>query len=249
MEDAGSGVFKPVNVPSTQNNFIQSGQAFFVQPATPGVPADLVFNEYNKSGTGNNLKLFRPSGASIGSFKTYLLKRDEGNTSLADGVAVQLDESFAAGIDAEDALKFYNVAENLALMRQGSALTVEKRPVFTENDTLFYRLTKTTERNYQLKFIAEEIGSPGVQAYLEDSYTGFPTLIALSGTTIFNFDINADAASAAPDRLRIIFKAAASGPLAVAYCNVKAHLQGEAVMVDWTVKNNNEAIEYVVQKC
>ncbi|MEP7144574.1 MAG: hypothetical protein ABI707_16960 [Ferruginibacter sp.] len=250
MEDGGSGIFVPKNVPSTQNNFIQSGQAFFVQPGNIAAPADLVFNEYNKSVDSNNLNLFRPAGDLSRSFKTVLNKRDDIVTSLADGVNVQLDNNYNDGIDIEDALKFENVAENLAIMRDGTALAVEKRPVFKENDTLFYRLTRTTQRSYQMEFRVEgDIAAPGLAAWLEDSYTNIPVIVNLPGITTVNFNISSDAASAARDRFRVIFKLADGGPVSVRFTSIKAWRQGRNIAVEWTVENEMNTNKYEVEKC
>ena len=63
-----------------------------------------------------------------------------------------------------------NFNETFALLRNGKALTIERRSPISVTDTFFFRLTKTVQRNYQFKFTTNNMDNHGLTAYLEDSY-------------------------------------------------------------------------------
>src|SRR5438128_1048236 len=71
----------------------------------------------------------------------YLLNAN-GSTVLADGNLVEFDNSFNAGVDFYDAMKFTNINENFGLLRDGVILAIERRPIIGQQDTLFFKLTK-----------------------------------------------------------------------------------------------------------
>ncbi len=231
--------------PELQPLILQSSQAFWVQSASSG--ASVQFNEVNKSAL-YNASGFRQMGDLTKSFRTNLnLVEPNDSIILADGNFVQFDNQYSKGVDLNDALKFGNIKEMLAFQRDGKTLSVERRPEITLNDTLFFKLTKTTQRNYQFQFVPTNMAGT-LTAYLEDSYTNAKTMVSLTATSTFNFTINGDAASAAHDRFRIVFTASAAGPLPVTYKTIKASQQGKDITVDWTVENEINISKYEVEK-
>ena len=182
------------------------------------------------------------------SFRTNLnLVEANDSIILADGNFVQFDNQYSKGVDLDDAVKFGNIKETFGFLRDGKALAVERRPEIIANDTLFFKLTKTTQRNYQFQFVPTNMAGV-LTAFLEDSYTNAKTIVSLNATSTFNFTINGDAASAAADRFRIVFTASAAGPLPVTYKTIKAYQQGKDIAVDWTVENEINISKYEVEK-
>ncbi len=237
---------------SSQTKDIQSSQAFFVQTKKSGT-ASLVFEENDKS-TVDNKAIFRPAtsntlvAAGTGQIITSLnLLNADNSTTLADGVIAEFDNLYEAAIDLDDALKFTNSNENLSIVKDNITLVAERRPALSFNDTIYFKLTTTTQRAYQFVFDATGLAQPGMNGFLEDSYLGTSTLVNLSGTTVVNFSINAVAASAATNRFRIVFKPSMS-VLPVTISNVKAFEKGNDVMVAWKVENELNMVKYDVEK-
>lgn len=249
MEKDGSGNYMPTDRPtSLQRNHIQSSQAFFIQLQASG-NGSLTFNEKDKS-TDYTPGLFRPAkplderqGLRI---ELYHANADQ-STLLVDGTLAQFDEQYADKVDIQDAFKFANITENLSLLRHKQYLAVERRPLITDNDTLFLHLSKTTQRNY--RFVIEPTNiEPTLAAFLEDSYTMLSTPINLLAASNFDFAITSDARSSAVNRFRIVFKQAALGPLPVTFKTIKANQQQAKIAVNWTVENELNIKQYEVEK-
>ncbi|MDB5277548.1 MAG: hypothetical protein JWR61_2503, partial [Ferruginibacter sp.] len=233
------------SVPSAQTTDIQSGQAFFVETLAAGT-ASISFNESSKSVNRSNVG-FRPMGVPSGLIRTtlYLLNADN-TTTLADGTFVQFNNKFSSGLDRNDALKFGNTNENLSIVRNTTSLAAERRPELTVNDTIYFKLTTTSQRAYQFVFDASNMQQPGMVGYLLDSYLGTSTLVSLDGKTTVKFSINAAAASAATNRFKIVFKTTTVLP--VTFTSVKAYQQNTAIAVEWNVENEINMVKYDVEK-
>jgi hypothetical protein len=104
----------------------------------------------------------------------------------------------------------------------------------------------STQRSYQLVFKPENLYQPNLGAFLEDNYTGIATPLSLAGSTIYNFSINGEVASADKDRFRIVFKEAV--PLAVTYTDLDAWQEGDQVAVTWKVENQLNIEGYEVER-
>ena len=236
---------------SAQTKDIQSSQAFFVQTNANG-PASITFSESSKSGYNNN-SVFRastgnrPMAIEPGLLRTtlYLLNADN-STILADGTFAQFDDRFSSKVDWDDALKFGNTNENLSIIRNNISLTAERRPALGLNDTVYFKLSTTTQRNYQFVFDVNNMQQPAMVGFLMDSYLGTSSSINLNGTTKVNFTINAAAASAATNRFKIIFKTAAVLP--VTFTNINAHQHNNDIAVEWKVENELNMVKYDVEK-
>ena len=248
----GNGVYDKTIPASTQTKDIQSSQAFFVETLAAGA-ADITFSESSKSGYNNNM-MFRPAtgntpaGTASGKIWATLNLLNADNTTItADGTFAEFNNIFSAAVDLDDALKFGNINENLSIVRNNISLTAERRPALGLNDTIFFKLATTTQRSYQFVFDAINLDQPGITGYLEDNYSGTKKIISLSGATIVNFFINADAASAATNRFKIVFKQALS-TLPVTISSVKAYQQNNNIAVEWTVENELNMEKYDVEK-
>ncbi len=247
----GDGLYRKSVPGSTQTKDIQSSQAFFVQTASTA-PASITFTETSKS--GNNINgMFRPvspntpAGVGTGEIITTLNLLDaNGKTILADGALAEFDNIYSAGVDLDDAMKFTNTNENISIVRNNSLFAAERRPALTSNDTVYFRLTNTTQRGYQFVFDVAGLDQPGMMGFLEDSYLGTSTLINLSGTTKVNFSVTA-AASSAINRFKIVFKPKVS-ILPVTISSVKAYQKNSHIAVEWKVENELNMVKYDVEK-
>jgi hypothetical protein len=235
---------------STQTKDIQSSQAFFVE-TTAGGAASLVINESAKSTTNNN-GVFRPVGnAGLSGISAslranlYLLNTDN-STVLADGALAEFGDGFTDTATNEDAIKFSNINESIGFTRYGTTLGIERRPVIKNTDTLFLKIWRTTQRSYQLQLVTENINRPGLTAYIEDSYLAGSRNISLLGTDTINFQVDGNAASAADNRFKIVFKQAAVLP--VVFTSVKAYKVNKNIQVEWKVADEKDVLKYEVEK-
>jgi hypothetical protein len=230
---------------SAQDNHIQSSQAFFVETAA-NAPASLTFTENNKSAV-NNLSVFRPAGDANGHFRVSLhIVQTDGNERLADETLTEFNDNFNAGINYEDGLKFGNINENLSLLRNGSTLCAERRPPVTDNDTIFFKLTKMRQFNYRLHIDADDISTEPVQAFLEDSYAATQTPIAVDGLSQYDFVVTADPLSSAASRFRIVFRQLSTLP--VTFKDINGTKITEGNLIKWIVENETNISSYTIER-
>jgi hypothetical protein len=132
---------------------------------------------------------------------------DAGNTlSVADEVFSSFSSTFSSRIDQMDAVKMPNINENLAIENNGQAFMVDRRSPLRESDTTALRLWNTTPNSYVLEFKPANLASLGLSAYLEDYYLRTSTPVRMDEVTQVPFSVNAEAASSAPDRFRLVYK-------------------------------------------
>ncbi len=236
-----SAFTQPVNGLNTN---IQSCQAFFVQRTAAS--ATVSFDESVKT-IDPIVGVFRPAGTVAPSFRTSLYLTEATGNILADGIYARYSDGYNNNLDKYDVLKFSNIKESFSLKRNGRLLAVESRELVKDNDTLFFNLVNITARNYRFEFLPANLG-PLLSAWVEDSYLNKRIVLNLSLNTGFDFTVNADSASFTPDRFRIIFKAAAAGPLPVTFTSVTAANQGKAIKINWTVASEINIQHYDVEK-
>jgi hypothetical protein len=239
------GVFSSSVAGSTQTSELLSHQAFFVETIAAGA-ASLTIDEGDKS-DGSTYTISRPASSTTQSLDVSLnLLNTDNSTILADGVKAEFDNAYSDLVNYEDALKFGNVNETFALLRHSKTLALERRGTLAETDTMFFKLTKTTQRNYQLLFNPKRLDGYTLTGVLKDSYLGTETIISLSTLTTVNFTVNADPASAAANRFMLLFKSYQVLP--VTFTGIKAYQQQEAITVAWDVANEIGITKYEVEK-
>lgn len=221
---------------------IQSGQGFFVHSSGSG--GTIVFNESAKV-TGSRSGPFTP--VTIGErFATRMFAINGGNNDLADGTLTLYDAANSNAVNGSDAKKIANFGENLGMMRDGKLLATEQRELIGITDTIYLNGTGFKQQNYQFEFTAENLNHPNLLGKLVDNYLSTNTPIDLNGTTLYNFTVNADPASSAAGRFKVIFYP--SGPLPVTITSVKAYQQGANIAVEWKVENQVNMAKYEIEK-
>lgn len=244
------GTFAADPAASTQTQMIQSGQAIFVITQTGGTPT-LQFKETNKATTVNSGFLRPATPTTTPSFfraNLYLLETD-GNIQIADGSTARFNSSFCLCVDEQDNIKLNNVNETFGFVRNNTFLATERRPEpsLSSADTLFLRLTRSSERSYQFQFIPQNL-NPALTPVLIDSYTGSSTPLSNTDTSKINFVINADLASKNVDRFYIVFNLV-GGPLPVTFTSIRANAIGNnQVQVEWNVDQQINIRHYNVER-
>ncbi len=238
------GIFSKSVAGSSQTNIIESQQAFFVETVATGA-ASLTINESDKYDTVIAVAA-RPLSINESLSADLYLQNPDKTSVLADGVKAEFNDNFSDLVNYEDALKFGNVNETFALLRNGKALTIERRSIVKVTDTFFFKLTKTVQRNYQFRFTTKNMDNHGLIAYLEDSYLSTSIPIELNGITNLNFSVTPDVASAVANRFRIVFKSMSVLP--VSFTSVKAYQKNHQVAVEWKVENETGINKYEIEK-
>ncbi len=239
------GTFLPTPAPSSQGNYIQSGQAFYTVTNSAGT-ATVEIKESNKAASNNTLIFGKPVGKSSTLISNLFLIGSDGSTEFADGVRADFNEGFSAGIDDEDNIKFTNTNETFGFTRNNFFLATERRPAITSKDTLFLKLTRFEKRNYQFQFTITGFEDAGISAILEDSYSKLATMLNLAGSTKVNFLINNDLASQAANRFRVVFKKFSTLPVTFAF--VKAYPQKDNIAVEWKIYSEINIDKYETER-
>lgn len=252
VENFGGTYISTAPGSTVQTEIIQTSQAFFVEGDGTHATASISINESDKSGTYIG-GLFRPQSPLSGTelFRSSLYLKNTWNSNkdtLADANLAAFNDSYSAAVTSEDAVKFTNTNETFALLRSGISLSVEKRPIIGVTDTLYFNLTRTSERQYEFAFIPNNLNNhPGLGAFLEDTYRpGIQIPVSLSDTTRIPFVINADAGSKSATRFRIVFIPLAPVPVLVS--DVRAYQKGSGIEVNWKMSNELNIARYEVEK-
>ncbi len=212
---------------SPVSQYIQTGQSFMVRTISQGIPGSVVFKESDKSSTPD-MNVFRtaktgkkatvtPTGIfanpTAGQSLRVSIQRigSNGKAGLLDEVLLSYNDRYANSLDQNDGVKLANPKENLALLRNGEALMMERRALPKTNDVLQLKLWNLSAGQYALAFSAANLAKAGMKAVLEDSYLKTTRPVRLDKPFTLSFAITNDAASARADRFRLNLSRAAAG--------------------------------------
>jgi uncharacterized repeat protein (TIGR01451 family) len=235
------------------SSIIQSGQAFFVHStnSTSTIAKEIntiTFSESCKS-TGTTLINFaRKSDVTKNRqfFGVSLYTGPSEKDVIADGNAAVFDPAFSNNIDGDDALKFLNAGENFGLKRNGKILSIEAKAPVSMFDTLYYNMSNLSQRTYQLRFAPVNMQSAGLQAFLLDKFLNTSTPLSLSDSSFVNVTVTSNAASAASDRFKVVFRQMEAMP--VTFISIKAIPENQNILVEWNVENESGILQYQIEK-
>ncbi len=226
------------------NDYIQSGQAFFVQGGSSS--GSLTFTESCKTSGSRVVNTF--AGLPLPQLRATLMGLNTDNTTyIADGVLVNYSDNYSNLVDDMDAVKSVNSSENLSVNRSGVLLAIERRHTISAGDTIFLSLTGTEARKYQFEIQAQQLTRPGLSAYLIDNYLKNATPLNTDGVTDISFAVTAATASYAANRFMIVFGTPA-GTLPVTFTAVQAFLYSSAIDVQWQVAQEMNIDHYETEK-
>ena len=250
------GGFVTVNtsgVPSagTANQFIQSGQAFFVQ-SSGAVPAVSIQEGHKSAGNNNTVFFVPPPPEESFNIGLYFVE-DSGYRRQSDGIRVVYDNTYSKSVDADDALEINNWDENIAVYRENNRLAIESRPVIITRDTIPLYMNNMKQRSYEFEFAPLVFTHIGLKAELIDRFLNTRTTLSVVDTVTVNFTVTADPASAATDRFMVVF--GPSFTLAIDALSIKALAKylpaaqgGNFIQVDWTAKTEKDMDRYELER-
>ena len=233
---------------TTVTQYLQSGEAFFVQSTDNTAVGSLTFKESDKSANGSNF-VFKPMTGNTSELRINLFGINElGIPYLSDGVLTTYNPNNSNALDKNDAVKLYNSGENICLGREGKNWVIERRKTIETFDTTFINLYILKKQTYKLQLTAEGINSDGLHAIIKDKYLGInkDTALNMQGVTDIFFTVNTDSASFAPDRFSIVFKQdIILKP--VVFSLIKAYRNLKDIVLDWTIENEIKIKKYTVE--
>ena len=224
---------------------IQPGQAIFVQTTANGA-ASITFNEANK--TSGFTSTFRPVGLSPSKLVVSLIGAYGTNPVIVkDASTIAFRDDFSTAIlGTEDAQKFTNSDENIAIINNTTALGLEARPTVANSDIIPVRLWKLFDNNtYSIKLNTQDFDA-GIQAYLRDKKLNTQTAISMSGETIYPFTFTSTDSSSFYNRFEIVFNNTTALP--ANFTNIKAYRKNNGIQVEWDIAAETAIKNYEVQR-
>lgn len=198
------------NNDSAANEFFQPGQAVFVKTNSSGAASVSIQENHKEVAQGINA-LFRQNvvQSNPNTPKLRIQLYDANTLSLGgksrDGLLLKFNEAYNSGIvQGEDATKFSNVDEDLAVSVDNQLLSIAAFPFPSNND--FIQLNNTKYRGSQYTYKIFYDGIPGIDAFLLDQHTQIMTPLLVGEFTFYQFQVAASTtASIDPSRFRIVF--------------------------------------------
>jgi autotransporter-associated beta strand protein len=229
-------------------NYIESGQGFFIQGSNGG-GGTIVLKEEHKA-TGSNLAsrggAQSRAGVTIPTLEINLFTKDADGSFIKSDMAFQnFGESFSSLIDNNDVRKVMNVSDNIAITKSNLKLIAERRKPLEATDTISLNLSNTRVAAYQFLIDPSVLGNTGLEAFLQDRFLQTSTAVSLVDSTWVNFSITNDAASKATDRFIIIFKQTANTDFTT--ITAKRNID-KTITVNWGVANEKNITNYIVEQ-
>jgi hypothetical protein len=196
---------------SNANQYLQAGQAAFVQTSANGA-ASLTFTQASKNTTGPETAVFKSSGkkASAGKLSLSLYESSAlaENKSVSDGLLILFDDDYSNAIDAFDAAKFTNLDETFATSNGGNLFSIEQRATPTLSDEIPLHISMYRDTNYTI--VAKGSSLTGETPFLFDTYTNQYTEIPQDGTVNYAYNIDTSIPETiAANRFLILFSSQA----------------------------------------
>lgn len=192
---------------SGANTTIESGQAFFVHAT--GSAGDVTFDESAKLSTTSNLG-FRPvTSSNLGKLVKLTTKLFGTDSDIVlDGNDVVFDSKYDNAVNSNDAFKLANPIENIGIANNKQVLAVEARQPAADKDEIVFSLSNLKQQTYKLQITPQNLAAEGLTATLEDSYKKTSTVLSLDEKNELEFTVDANAASSAANRFKVVFKVA-----------------------------------------
>jgi hypothetical protein len=193
---------------SNANQYLQPGQAAMVTTAANGA-ASVVFGEAAKA-PGQHTQVFGPQPAPtisehflIG--RLFTTERFEAGLPLHDSFGVWFDADFSNDITAVDAVKAYNLDENMGLMHpDGVRLSIEQRAMPEAGEVR--SLVNDQYRHTDYTLVVEMGGLDSYDVFMDDLYTGASQGLKVGSNEISFSVVSDDPASTASNRFQFRFE-------------------------------------------
>jgi hypothetical protein len=231
------------NASSNVNQYIQPGQAFFVE--TTSINPQLVIAETNKATSSTLSGVFKTkSSFQKIAFGIYKNVADLGGETNMDGCVVLFYPEASNAINSNDAPKFSNGTENISIFRNNKNISIEHREMPLITDTIPIRVFQMQNGiTYTLKVFTHEFNT-NYDPYILDKFTNTET--NLTDTTNILFSVNSSIAASFNNRFYLVFKPRIVLPLAT--INVSAIVKNSNIHVGWQTTHETQLMQYEIEK-
>ena len=238
------------NAGSAATEQIQSGQGFFVTTKAGTTAPSLTIGELDKATTAN-INVFKAQRKEQRIEKLYTslnFTLATGEKFNADGVLVAYGPDYSNSLDANDAVQSGNWDEDIAIMREKQALSIETRTTLQDSDTIPLSIARLkTGVSYEWQFTPVDMVGHNQTGYLVDSYLKKETVISLTDTTYLPFSITNDPSSYMADRFMVVFRANSTLPLRfISVTALKAN--NGNISIEWQTTNESALDAYEVER-
>ena len=242
-----SGRFVSVLNSNYYKDYIESGEAFFVQN-NGTIPGSIIFTETSKADGSRNYSRGN-NDDSVSSIRVELKSRLANNEIYnADALVIRLSDSFSIEIDNEDIRKYTNSTENFYVKEGNNKLIIASRPEVKFTDTIFFGLTSTRQSDYSFAFHPFNLNiATGLQYILVDKFLNTKTILNSNQETDVAFTITADAGSKAEDRFMIVFKESTVVPVNFIFIRANKNANASAT-ITWGTELESNLSHYVVEQ-
>ncbi|MFO7701809.1 MAG: T9SS type A sorting domain-containing protein, partial [Psychroflexus maritimus] len=179
------GAFATIELPtgtsvSTTNadEFLRPGQAFFIKNNASGSDFSIQFNEDDKVTSGSQTQVFsnENDALSLINIRLYTQEAFTTNEREQDAMGLRFSTEGNNEIDEKDAVKMFNIDENLASLNNNQLLSIENRNLPEDQEVIQLITHGYTSDNYIFWLDLQNLPE-GTTAFLKDQYTD--ELIAL----------------------------------------------------------------------
>jgi hypothetical protein len=237
-------------VGAKKRNYIESGEAVFIQSVTGG---SITIEERDKA--DSSALVSREAGRTSATIATLDINLFIKNTStptndsltLLDGVSINFDDAYSNTIDNDDVKKIANSFDNLMIKSNNTNIVVERRTMPSENDTIQLNLTGTRIGIYNFNIYPSLLEQINVDAFWVDKFLNTSTPLSLFNETDMAFVITADAASKAADRYMIVFKQVVVLPFS--FINIAAIKNNNGThSIPYSIANERYITQYQIER-
>ncbi len=188
---------------SPANQYLQPGQAAFVTTLNNG-PSAITFEETFKAVDQPLTQVFNVS--SIIDLRLYTSSAFAQGESASDALRIKFDEFGSNTVNEFDALKFFNLDENLARLNTENLLSIESR-AFPEEEEEVLPLFINQYRTTHYVFEAHLTEMDEITVQLKDHFLNTVTTLQNNANTTYAFQVDtAIPESTASDRFELIVK-------------------------------------------
>jgi hypothetical protein len=243
--DYGDGNYRLGNITGSIRNYIESGQAVFIQSVTGGNITVKESDKFGGSSVVSRVGNEEHINATTPTLAIHLLAKDvSGQNLFADAATINFDNAFSNATDNLDVKKINNSFDNLAIKNNNTFLVVDRRKTLIENDTIKLNISKTRVAQYGFQINPSGLSSTELNAFLLDNFLQTSMPVSLIAETNVLFDITSNTASKASNRFVIVFKQAPTTNFTTISANRNVD---NTIIVNWAVQNETNINNYTVE--
>ncbi|WP_164510902.1 PQQ-dependent sugar dehydrogenase [Nonlabens xiamenensis] len=189
------------NIGSLLNKYVQPGTSFFTQTLTDAA-ASIAFAEAHKSTDQGILNTARTASVSSLIVSLYEDSEFQNGSGPRDGVVMKYGGQYSNAVTAEDAIKFNNLDETMALVNGTDHLSIEKRQPPADGESTGLNFVRYRGMQYVLQL---QLNQLGIGAQLYDAHTQNYTQLN-EGVNNYSFTVDPQqAGSNDPERFSILY--------------------------------------------